>query len=501
MRKTLSVLLVVCLLATLSVGLTLTTASAEAAEKLPVRYYMPGTGSTIDPNVITAVNEKMAADGLNLELQPMYIPWDAWTDKINIMLSSGEEFELFQIMSDYIPFNTYQGRGALAELDDVIANNAPELLTHFSEEMWSAAKLDGKIYTVPAEWRDSSGDSEAFVCVRQDKLDAAGLTLATDPLEISAMVDTLEKLQASWGNGVTPYVWDHSPTRPPVALHRSFDSWPFYTSLDGLFFVDQEGKVQAFFETDEFKQDCAVYRELYEKGLMHPDILSVPQDTKNKLVTDGDVLMGWGTFGAENETALKVKIPEASIAQIVVDPAKPALMTAPMLNSNSVPSTTKHPEAGVMFLNWLYSSKENHDLLIYGQEGTHYTVGEDGTITTALNENGEMLHRFDYWMIGDMRYAYYEKGTPQAVIDDWSGCTMEYVASPVLGFNFNSEPVKVEYAQVKAEYEATILPIKLGVVSYEENIEAALSNMKAAGIDAVVAEYQKQLDEYRAANQ
>ena len=42
----------------------------------------------------------------------------------------------------------------------------------------------------------------------------------------------------------------------------------------------------------------------------------------------------------------------------------------------------------------------------------------------------------------------------------------------------------------------SIYPINLGLVSYEEGYEDALSRMKAAGIDKVVEEYQRQVNEY-----
>lgn len=493
MKRILSLVLALCLL----MGMGLASASAEA-EKLPLRYYMPGSGTNLDQAVIDAVNDKMEADGLNIELIPMYIPWDAWADKINLMLSSGEEFELFQVMSDNIPFSTYQARGALAELDAVIDEYAPEMWDYFSEEIWSCGQIDGKTYIVPAQWRDASGDSEGQFAYRKDLMDKYGLKLESD-MTIPEVIDVMVDFQAAWkaDTGTTAYIWDHSRTRPPVSFHRTMDSWPFYVSLDGLFYVDQEGTAKAFFETEEFKQDCAWYADMYQKGLIHPDILSVPEDTKTNLANNGEILLGIDTFGEEGETALKAKLgDEVDIEAIWLNPEKPVLMSLPLLNSNAVPVTCKHPEAPIQFLNWLYSDPENHNLLIYGFEGEHYTVNEDGTIVSAYREDGTLKHRFDDWMIAKLDYRLYEEGTPQAVIDDFTTCRFDYVTSPVLGFNFNSEPVKIEYAQVLAEYSAVILPIKLGVVSYEDNFESALANMKAAGIDTVIAEYQRQLDEY-----
>jgi putative aldouronate transport system substrate-binding protein len=66
----------------------------------------------------------------------------------------------------------------------------------------------------------------------------------------------------------------------------------------------------------------------------------------------------------------------------------------------------------------------------------------------------------------------------------------------MVGFNFDSTPVRVEYANMMAEYTSSILPIKVGVLPYEKNFQAALAKMKAAGSDVVIAEYRKQLAEY-----
>ena len=81
---------------------------------------------------------------------------------------------------------------------------------------------------------------------------------------------------------------------------------------------------------------------------------------------------------------------------------------------------------------------------------------------------------------------------------DWKGNIRESqtVYSPVIGFNFDSSSVSVELANVNAEYTTSILPIKLGVVSYEESFESAMAQMRAAGCDALITEYQKQLTEF-----
>ena len=70
--------------------------------------------------------------------------------------------------------------------------------------------------------------------------------------------------------------------------------------------------------------------------------------------------------------------------------------------------------------------------------------------------------------------------------------------SVVVGFSFDPTSVSVEYANVKSEYTTSMIPIKCGVVSYEEGYADALDAMKAAGYEVVIEEYQRQLTEYLA---
>ena len=54
-----------------------------------------------------------------------------------------------------------------------------------------------------------------------------------------------------------------------------------------------------------------------------------------------------------------------------------------MRNGTLVPITAKHPEAAIQFVNWAYSSQENHDLLALGIEGVHWR--ESDTVLTWNN--------------------------------------------------------------------------------------------------------------------
>lgn len=134
----------------------------------------------------------MQADGLNIDFQPKYIPWDQWVNKINITLSSGEEFELLNIMEDYITTSSYTSRGGLTPLNELIDKNTPDMWKLFDKVLWDSATVGGKVMTVPAYWRDNSGDGEGIFTYSKTRFDKYGLTI---PKTIDEVIATNSELQ------------------------------------------------------------------------------------------------------------------------------------------------------------------------------------------------------------------------------------------------------------------------------------------------------------------
>ncbi|KWX89428.1 hypothetical protein AMQ83_00635, partial [Paenibacillus riograndensis] len=88
--------------------------NGKPAKTVKIKYLVPGTEPKDYKEVFQKVNEKLAADGVGVEVEKIYIPWDAWDQKLNLMLSTGEDFDLFHVMQDRTPFSSYYNRVALA---------------------------------------------------------------------------------------------------------------------------------------------------------------------------------------------------------------------------------------------------------------------------------------------------------------------------------------------------------------------------------------------------
>ena len=70
--------------------------------------------------------------------------------------------------------------------------------------------------------------------------------------------------------------------------------------------------------------------------------------------------------------------------------------------------------------------------------------------------------------------------------------------SPAIGYSFNSEPIAAELAAVQTVIAQYAPSLNAGALDPEKALPEFISALKDAGIDEVIAENQKQFDEYLA---
>ena len=459
-----------------------------------------GTSSPDQQKVIDAVNKKLLADGMDFQLEMTGLPFDSWEQKTNLMLATNEPFDLMLVMNDVIPFSSYLARGAAAPITKYLDEYGPNLKKMINESSWAAVTKDGEVYGIP-------GNGVPIVCVnewmtfRKDWMDKY---FGKTPETTQELIDSAQAIQDANPDALA---WPKVAV-PNSYLHRDYDTYPF-TVVDELFHVDQQGNVKAWVDTDEFRKDCELQNALMEKALISPDILTLDPSLFRDYVT-GAAPGGFSWTGDisiwDNAEFLK-NVPEGELSVGLLRPEKPHLDEIGTLHVQMVPSTSQHPELAVRFLDWLYSAQENHDLLVWGIEGEHweksdkvltYNGIERPVIKVLTGEDGTCPYvSGGMWMLGNMNFkSYTDTDSPYSIaIDTLSG---DVVPSVTIGFVFDSSSVSAEYLNLLAEVKASIYPLRTGVVPYSEGFESMRAKLSAAGLDKVVAEYQRQLTEFLA---
>lgn len=473
------------------------TAAAESdkpKEKRMIRYVMPGNAPQDQELVEEAINRKLEQDGLGLTYKAIYIPWDVWDQKTNLMMSTGEEFELITIMHDLKGPNVLASNGGIIPIDDLLASHGADLKKSIPDWIWDTAKIGGKTYFVPNFWLDTAY-SDGMFTIRTDLLEKNGLKPPTSPQELLQAAETIKK---NWPEDNKDVYIRVLPTEPPAYLHTAYDTYPF-TVYQDLIYIDQQGNVKSWIETDEFKKNTAFFREAYTKGLVNPDILTAPTEIQVREESLGRFLYREGE-GIAGEKQLAEKIPGAKLDLFYFND-KPKFRAYGVRNSNGVSATTKHPEAAIEFLNWMMGNQDNFDLVSYGIKDANWKDTGPGKYEVLKKDsNGGPAYSLQFWMLGNLTMNRWKPETNPKYVELRSKVADDAVNSVTVGFNFDASEVGAEYANCLAELKASIYPIKLGLVDYDKAFPDALKKMKAAGLDKVVAEYDKQFKEWQSSN-
>lgn len=249
-------------------------------------------------------------------------------------------------------------------------------------------------------------------------------------------------------------------------------------------------EVISLMESDYFKNYCKIAKEWFELGYLTAENLTDPS-AEAAAWQSGNCLMAFGGAGSLYDHSHS-NVPEADVHYLKIDTLPNLLMA----DSNSAWMFTK-PEQDklrdwIRFFDWMYASKDNYMLCLYGVEGQDWQYQEDGSVETLTQD------AFFYpWM---HQTLYYDEISAerfeQEEIDAFIHFDDEAVYSKKIGFAFDETPVAAESARLKAIIDEKVKPIAWGVGDYDKDFPAVLEELKEAGLDRYVEEYQKQFSDF-----
>ncbi len=120
----------------------------DSQEIITVKWVLPGDSQEGAPEVLDAINEKLAKDGLKLDLQME--PFGSYSDKMNMMISSQEEFDICFTSGGWL--NLYLpnvAKGAFVDITDMIDAYAPALKDAIPDFLFDQVRVQDRIYAVP----------------------------------------------------------------------------------------------------------------------------------------------------------------------------------------------------------------------------------------------------------------------------------------------------------------------------------------------------------------
>ncbi len=460
-------------------------------------FYGDG-GLTEVMDAINAISEE------EINVHVNYVPMDVATymEQIGLMLSGGESFDL--VLATAIPvvsFGTMQSQNELMDITDLLPKYAPEL-TEMMAEYIPATTVNGAVYGVPC-YRQYNGS--CYLVMRKDVLDELGLTdqaraIATwdDAIEIFKAVqeaqDSLpEELQTTsvvcnsdgQGSLISGNSWETSAN--DWSEHEGFE---VLGDANKLIMVDDDGQVQNFFASDEYRAQVELVHSLYEDGLVYKDAATAVE-TGDTLLMNG---VSFATFLSAEYGVEATK--GATIGREIVCVELCAIPVQTYYVNQwawCVPTTAENPEAAVAFMNLMYTNAEIENYFVYGIEGRDYELTDDGE--AQVLENGE--YQCSDFLFGNQFLAYPAAGNGGNFRELAEADLKAADQSPYLGCVVNTDPIANELTSVANVLNKYENGLESGSLD-PSVIDTMLAELDAAGAPEVIAYYQDCLDEWLA---
>lgn len=462
--------------------------------------------------------EKRTKDTLNTKIE---IQWNSPADhkqKVKLMMTAGEEVDFvfdadFQNLRELIP------QGAYAQLDKYFNNDEyPGLKKAFSPEFIEMNKrYDNHLYTIP--FTQYFYDIPV-VYIRKDLREKLGFS---EPISsYDELQQFYEKVLQS-EKGITPLaVRGIGGFQEMLAPEREELDTVRPLNLAGIvYFVHLSDDLKKVQNVVAFGDPASEWAKLpapfttmkstfvqYDKWAewskyLEKDVLS--QKDHKAYFMSGKAASYYGTISsyAADRKVLQETISGADLEFFVlkekIRSMEPNAISTNYKSNNSIaiPVSSKHIDRTMKFFDWMFQSRENHDLFEYGIPGKHWEpVGENQLKLLDESEN-YIFPGYEFtWNPNMIRMPEDLDDTAKKYFE-YSAKEDTYYAAVLAKFAFDTANVKGEFANVQSKADPFIQMLKAGQVKDWEADAVKLNNdLKALGLDKIRAEIAAQVQAY-----
>ncbi len=485
--------LVLCLTLVLTSAAFLAGCGEESSEGGTLVWYVCADKPEGYDEILAKANAEYIEPAIGMTLDMQFIDTASFQQKLKLKMASNEAYDL--TFTGYLnDYQTAVSMGALYDITKYIEDvNMTEAVPQFYLD---SAMVDGKIYGVPNA--QIIGNPPAIYITEEDVnksgFDVEGLEqVATNAKTyedvenyMNLLTENFAKLKAAVPNKYT--------TNPVRNLAMDIP----YENVLGNLYIRRDGSdstIYADYELPEFKLQVEKAYEWYTKGYIRSDIAA-----KSNAVSGNEearqIAVRQDQWGPYSERSLEKTYNGPVAVSLVTNPyvgRTKALQTMISVGANS-----KHPKKAVEFIKLINSNADLYNLLIWGIEGVHYNLDEQGrVVVTELGGTSKVSNLgAGGWKFGNQFNSYPSSTQEADVYELTEKLNNEADKSPMLGFVPNTDFISNELANItnaSAEFKARTL---YGTDDPANWFDEYVQKMEQSGVQKVKEELQKQYDEF-----
>ena len=404
------------------------------------------------------------------------ISWGDWDTRRNIILTSNEPFDI--IFGNDGTFLNDISLGALMDIRQYV-DKATALKKLIPADYFRACTVNGKLYGVPT-YKDSSM-TQYFVWDKA-MLDKYGIT---DYEKINSLADAYPVLEK-----IT-----QGEKKPSFPLYNAgvYQIFSLYDNIGlgsigvGVRYDDKSGKVQNVFEAQDIRDQLKVIRKMYQNGIINKDAFTAREVPIPGTICS--IAQGW-------PLATKTMWgPQRNCEAVASQFCPTLLMNSTVQGSiNSVSVNSKHPDKAIALLQLINTDTKLRDMFYFGEEGVNFKyVDKNGSKRVERINN-------DWTMAGYAQATFFNVSLLASdTVDQWAEVKMlndKAAPSVMLGFQLDTSKFETELANCRQVYESNKAELLTGARDTDAAVADMIKQLKAAGIDTIIAECQKQVNAF-----
>lgn len=469
--------------------------SLSCAEERTVLYVTRACFNLRNPvpsqvkKVENAINAYIA-DKINVEIRLTEIGSNQYGQKVWDLVRQGKEINLLWTASweDVIGTNQLVANHAVYDLTDLLPGTP--LHSAMTADLWEETRYNGRNYFVPVDKDNVEGYDFMF---RKELADAHGWNLDA----VHSLKDLEPLLADAKADGLRyPFL-----TQNTSMFYRWYiDRFDFFTGdvRTNFFGVDREtDEVVNTVATPEYLEFCQLMGRWADLGYISEDEVNrVTTDTTTQTKNWG--ISWWTDVPVNSEASARYGQP------IAVRKA-----TERYAHSNSAlgscycvtaGSTKEQARAAVEFLGLLYRDRALADMYTYGLEGEdfEYTQTEEQAIRHVTLKS--MKYNHSTWESASVMSVTPLDNEPDNKVNLYLDFNGSAIDSPAVGFRFDRTPVEEQFTACQALFEQYGFRLENGGVP-EAEVAGCIAEyqnaLDAAGYQDVLAEFQRQYDEWK----
>ncbi len=484
-------------------GACFTADGAANLKPVELQFYMVGDA----PKDLQLVQEKineLAKKDLNVTVKFNYTSWTDFSTKYNLLLQTGQPIDLIYTAS-WLDYAKLARKNAFKPLDSLLPKYAPQLYKFVPKDYWNQVKVNGKIYTIPATWKEFTSNGFQY---RKDLQKQFNLPEPDSLENVEKYFEGIKKNmpgQVLTGEYVSPGPGSWSFSALEI-LQMKYKWVNFGTPYGLVADYSNPSNIKAYWGSPEFAADMKMFKRWADKGFWSRSALSAKTDMtafdNGKVVA---IIQGQNPnkYGASLVSA-KNAHPDWEIGYVPYPAVNGIAQVAHATqNGYAVPFSSKNPERALMFYQKLVLDKRYNWLSQYGIEGVHYNV-KDGYYEPIGDptKTGFGREGMNGWGWRNPDYMLFDKSFDAVkVIFEQMGTIAS--KSKYRGINI-FDGFAEDYSSYQSERAAlgTVLtqylaPLEAGLVSdVDAAIKVFMEKAKAAGLEKIQKEYIKQWKAY-----